>query len=119
MRGAAQSLSGDRLSEAVADQSRAADALSQALADAQEAVGRQMGEGFGQFGFGPGADGKGDPFGRPPGGPYGLANGTVAIPERAEVERIQELLKELRRRAGERDRPSDELDYIKRLLRPF
>ena len=119
MRDAARALAGDRLSEAVAAQGLAADAIGQALAEAREAIARQLGEGLGQFGLGRGGDADGDPFGRPAGGSYGFADGTVKIPERAEVERIQELLKELRRRAGERGRPSDELEYIKRLLQPF
>jgi hypothetical protein len=119
MRDAARSLGAERLSEAVAAQAQAADAIGRALAQAREAISRQLGEGFGQFGLGPGGNGDGDPFGRPAGGSYGFADGTVEIPERAEIERIQELLRELRRRAGEHDRPSDELDYIQRLLKPF
>lgn len=119
MRDALRALGGERLADAVGAQGRAADALGQALAQAREAIARQLGEGFGRFGFGRGGEGDGDPFGRPAGGSYGFADGTVEIPERTEIERIQELLRELRRRAGERDRPSDELDYIHRLLKPF
>lgn len=118
MQDAAHALTGDSLSEAVGAQSQAAEALGQAIAEAQQAITSQMGDGIGGFGVA-GSDGGGDPFGRPAGGSHGLATGNVGIPERAEIERIQDLLRELRRRAGERDRPGDELDYIKRLLRPF
>ncbi|MFO1152275.1 MAG: DUF4175 family protein [Rhodospirillales bacterium] len=117
MRDAMRALGGDRLSDAVSAQGQAAEALAQALEEARDAIARQLGENSGQFGFG--GEGSGDPFGRPAGGPYGFADGTVAIPDRTEIQRIQDLLKELRRRAGERDRPSDELDYIERLLKPF
>lgn len=119
MREAIQALAGDRLGDGVAAQGRAADALGRALAASRDAFAAQLGEGGGQFGVGPGGD-TGDPFGRPASpGSRGFALGTVGIPERWEIERIQQLLRELRRRAGERDRPSDELDYIKRLLQPF
>ena len=43
----------------------------------------------------------------------------VDIPLMSDVQRAREVLDELRRRAGERGRPQDELDYIDRLLRRF
>ena len=46
-------------------------------------------------------------------------NATVRLPEQREVQRAREILDELRRRAGERERPRQELDYIDRLLRRF
>lgn len=65
-------------------------------------------------------DEDGDIFGRKPGdGTRGFGVGQVEIPDRMELRRAQEILEELRRRAGERDRPSRELQYIDRLLNQF
>ncbi|MCH7957081.1 MAG: DUF4175 family protein, partial [Proteobacteria bacterium] len=61
-----------------------------------------------------------DPFGRRPGGAYGARiDGAVKIPDQMEVRRAREILDELRRRAGERQRPKTERNYIDRLLRRF
>lgn len=119
MRDALGGMAGNRLDRAVEGQGRAVDALSQALEQASQALAQQMGNGVGLFGYGPGAPG-GDPFGRQePNGRRGFALGTVKIPEEAETLRVQELLRELRRRAGDPDRSGDELRYIERLLRQF
>lgn len=119
MRDALEGMAGNRLESAIDGQSRAVDALDRALGQAGQSLAQQMGRGMGLFGFGPGAPG-GDPFGRQGiGGRRGVAVGTVRIPEKSETERVQELLQELRRRAGERDRPGDELRYLDRLLRQF
>ena len=64
-------------------------------------------------------DGSGDIFGRRPDGRRGFASGTLKIPDRGSLQRAQEIVDELRRRAAERSRPADELDYIERLLRRF
>ncbi len=58
-----------------------------------------------------------DPLGRRRPG-YGDGAG-VRLPEQREVQRAREILDELRRRAGERERPRQELDYIERLLHQF
>ena len=63
--------------------------------------------------------GSGDIFGRSAGGRRGYATGALKIPDRGSLQRAQEILDELRRRAAERSRPADELDYIDRLLRRF
>jgi hypothetical protein len=61
-----------------------------------------------------------DPFGREPQGAMGAAaGGDVRVPDRGERLRAREILDELRRRAGERERPILERDYIDRLLRMF
>ncbi|MEM7651136.1 MAG: DUF4175 family protein [Pseudomonadota bacterium] len=64
-----------------------------------------------------------DPLGRPYGGedgnegaPFGSR---VKVPTDSERKRVQEILNELRRRASERNRPQEELDYYRRLLRRF
>lgn len=57
-----------------------------------------------------------DPFGRPlPGGD----DGTTRIPRHAEIQRSRQILDELRRRAGDWQRPRPERDYLRRLLEQF
>jgi uncharacterized protein (TIGR02302 family) len=90
--------------------------------DSMRAGGRMMARG--QQGQAQGMDSgnrglQRDPFGRPLPG-FGRADTEdVDIPTMSDVQRAREVLDELRRRAGERSRPQDELDYIDRLLRRF
>lgn len=70
-----------------------------------------------------GLNGK-DPLGRPiPGGKGDKTNplndNTVKIPDEAEQKRLREILDTLRERAGEYDRPEEELEYIRKLLEKF
>lgn len=61
-----------------------------------------------------------DPFGRQPSDAFrGPMQGEVDVPDEGSIERAREIRDELRRRAGERDRPPAELDYIDRLLDQF
>jgi uncharacterized protein (TIGR02302 family) len=117
MKGAAESLGRGQLGKAFTDQSRAVDALERATQSAGEALARQLGNGM-MIG-GEGGVGRGDIFGRSPGGRRGFATGDVEIPDNGSLQRAQEILDELRRRAAERSRPVQELDYIERLLRRF
>jgi hypothetical protein len=65
--------------------------------------------------FGPGHD----PSGRVMPG-YGAVDGNnVRIPDHGDVQRAREIQSELQRRAGQRQRPELELDYIERLLKRF
>jgi hypothetical protein len=41
------------------------------------------------------------------------------VPDEIDVQRAREIMEELRRRLGEQNRPTLELDYIERLLRRF
>jgi len=43
----------------------------------------------------------------------------VKIPDMDEMARARAILEELRKRAGERERPQQELDYYDRLLKEF
>jgi hypothetical protein len=45
--------------------------------------------------------------------------GDVAIPDKASMQQIQEILEEIYRRAGDRRRPVLEQNYLERLLRRF
>jgi uncharacterized protein (TIGR02302 family) len=117
MRDAIEGLARRRIDQTLSGQSAAADALARALEATGQALSRQLG--LGLYGMSPGMGGS-DPFGRAgANGRRGVAEGDIVIPDRSEVQRAHELLQELRRRAGERDRPPLELDYIERLLRRF
>lgn len=101
------------------------DAVNQ-LRKAIEGVGEQMARRFGNSPGGPGQMPLGereqgsDPFGRQPNGAYGNAlDGDVKVPTAGERRRAREILNELRRRSGERERPVIEREYIDRLLRQF
>jgi HPt (histidine-containing phosphotransfer) domain-containing protein len=122
MRGAADALGDGRLGTALEKQTEAVDQLNQAVEAAGQAMARQLGGLSGMFANDPDEEGGegGDIFGRTPeGGSRGLGVGQVKIPDRNELRRVQEILRELRRRAGERYRAPPELDYIERLLRRF
>ena len=60
----------------------------------------------------------GDPFGRRAEG-GDAADGDVAIPEEADLQKARAIIEELYRCAGERRRSQSERDYINRLLRRF
>jgi len=120
MKGAVQSLG-------QGESGAAADAQGNAL-DALQRSARAMAEQFQrQFGRLPGQGEQGldrlgnrrDPFGRTRPQGYYDDTGDVQIPAQSDLQRAREILDELRRRAGERTRPSDERDYIDRLLRRF
>ena len=78
----------------------------------------ETGEGSVSGRFGP--NGR-DPLGRDNNRPAGEAfsNEGVQIPEEMELQRSREIVDELRRRRGERNRPAEELEYIDRLLKRF
>ncbi|MCG8509014.1 MAG: TIGR02302 family protein [Rhodospirillales bacterium] len=61
-----------------------------------------------------------DPFGRRSDGASGFASDDdVDVPDANQLRQAGEIIDELRRRAGERERPRLELDYIERLLKRF
>jgi len=66
-----------------------------------------------------GQEGNTDPLGRNLGPNGNGANGNVKVPTMSDLQRAREILKELRKRAAERGRPQEELDYIDRLLKQF
>lgn len=122
MRDAEGALGDDDPGRAVPSQTDAVNQLRKAI----EGVGEQMARRFGNSPGGPGQmplgerDRGSDPFGRQPNGAYGNAlDGDVKVPTAGERRRAREILNELRRRSGERDRPTIEREYIDRLLRQF
>jgi uncharacterized protein (TIGR02302 family) len=111
--GALQRRQGD---QAVQSQTEAIDQLTEGVRELARRMQEQMGDGDGM----PSANRNDrlDPAGRP------LQDGAVdtdrvAIPDDWEMQRAREIQQELRRRAGERDRPAQERAYIDRLLRRF
>ncbi|MGH1404457.1 MAG: DUF4175 domain-containing protein [Alphaproteobacteria bacterium] len=67
--------------------------------------------------------GNRDPLGRPfsdQNDPNGKPHGSdIQVPDETEKKRVDEILKMLRDRSGDRSRSRDELDYFRRLLRQF
>jgi len=122
MRGAGKALEGNQMGAAVARQSEAAELLQRAQEAATEQLAQRLGALAELFTGDPDDDGEdaNDPFGRSPGGGFrGIGGERVKIPDQMEVQRAHRILRELRRRAGERHRPQKELDYIERLLKRF
>jgi uncharacterized protein (TIGR02302 family) len=123
MRDAVDALNRGAPGQAVGPQTEALDQLQQAA--------RSMAEQMNQMGQGQDGPDKGDPSGmrprrnadRDPLGrersSNGTADGEVAIPGAADIQKSREILDELRRRSGERARPEIERDYIDRLLKRF
>jgi uncharacterized protein (TIGR02302 family) len=105
-------LGANDLPNSSADQRNALDAMRSAAVDLANRLLKQMQQGQG--------NGAGqDPLGRQQGvngSPFG---GNVKIPTQSELQRARDILTELRRRAAERGRPQQELDYIDRLLKQF
>jgi uncharacterized protein (TIGR02302 family) len=95
------------------DLGNARDAQEQALSALRkgaEALAKQM-----QNGPDGAGEGQEDPLGR---GQIGVGN-NIKLPDANDLARARDILRELRRRAGERGRPPQELDYIDRLLKEF
>lgn len=106
MEGAARALREGNGEDALALQDDALDGLRSAAQSAAQALEDELSQG---------EDGDGsDPLGR------GAAEGQdTNLPSESERQRARDILEELRRRAAERGRPQEELDYIDRLLERF
>lgn len=107
-------LSGNDLSSSSESQKEVLDSLRKgAGALAKEMMEEQQGQ---EAGRDQGEDQ--DPLGRAQGSNGTLGSG-VKLPSQTELQRARSILEELRRRAAERGRPKEELDYIDRLLKEF
>jgi hypothetical protein len=116
MSGARDELGEGQPGRATDSQSRALEQLAEGMRGLAQQMARQRGDQ-------PGGDadfsaGEYDPLGRPPPS-SGYDTSRVRIPEEADMQRAREILDELRRRAGERQRREVEREYIDRLLRQF
>ncbi|WP_193367203.1 TIGR02302 family protein [Pelagibius marinus] len=124
MRDARDALGNDQPGQAVPSQTRSLDQLQQGMQSAldqfMEMFAPGEGQGEGQVGARPNGNQR-DPLGRESQGPgQGQVNREgVQIPDQMELRRTREIVDELRRRRGERSRPTIELDYLDRLLDQF
>jgi uncharacterized protein (TIGR02302 family) len=114
MRDAVDALNRGQGQDAIGRQGEALDQLHEAARSMADQMRDQDGDDDG-----PPQNADADPFGRAPSGRGGVDRGDVQIPEQSEMQKSREILDELRRRAGERARPTEERDYIDRLLQRF
>jgi uncharacterized protein (TIGR02302 family) len=118
MRSSSAALSVRDPAGAIAPQEEAIEHLQDAMQQISEQLSSRMQQMIGMsFGMSPL-----DPLGRPMReGENGndFLGGTINIPDEQQRERVEEILRTLRRRSGELYRPEEELDYFRRLLRQF
>ena len=107
-----QDLGSNDLPGSSVDQKNALDAMRSAATELENQLLKQMQQDQGK-------DGQEDPLGRKEGANGNPFDGDVKVPTQSELQRARGILLELRRRAGERGRPQQELDYIDRLLKQF
>ena len=115
MRGAKEAIGESDLERATQQQSLALDRLRKG---AQSMAEQMMDGGEAQTGQGPGNNGR-DPLGRPDRSNRPDLGLSVKVPDEIDIQRAREVLDELRRRLGDPSRPSLELDYLERLIKPF
>jgi uncharacterized protein (TIGR02302 family) len=123
MEGAARELESGDLSGALDDQARAMEALREGMRNLDDALAEQerlnqdaeQGTARGQAG----QRGQSDPLGRGANNNGGVASDAPLAQGEDPYRRAEELTDELRRRAGEAERPEVERDYILRLLERF
>ncbi len=122
MRRSTKALEGNRPGASVPAQTEALDQLREGARAATEQMMKKFGGAMAAVGQGrPRGQqpGQQDPFGRRTPGSQGAAQTDVEIPSESDVQKARRILEELRRRAGERQRPPVERDYIDRLLKPY
>jgi hypothetical protein len=115
MRDAAEALEGNQPGPAVDRQAQALEALRQGAREMAERLSDRMNAGRAGApnprALGRGRDGTGKALGQ-----TGAGTEDVNIPDETELRRAREILEELRRRSGDRNRPPIEREYIDRLL---
>ncbi len=116
MREAGRRLGNGEATNAVDWQGEALTQLRQGLQQAGEQLAQQMG-GIGLMRGMPQGAGR-DPLGRRMPSPM-MDDESVKIPDRSAVQKSREVMEELRRRAGQPQRPEEERDYLRRLLKQF
>lgn len=115
MRDAKEALGEGNLDSATQQQSLALDKLRKG---AQSMAEQMMEGGESQAGQGAGNNGR-DPLGRPDRSNRPDLGLSVKVPDEIDIQRAREVLDELRRRLGDPARPTIELDYLERLIKPF
>lgn len=115
MRGAADALEGNQPGAAVDRQAQALEALRQGAREMAQRMSDRLNAGRDGVpnppALGRGRDGTGKATGQ-----TGTGTEDVGIPDESELRRAREILEELRRRSGDRNRPPVEREYIDRLL---
>ena len=129
MRGSTDALQNNRTARALQNMGEALEELEQLQNDLQDRAQSMAGGPGGrpQLRFGtapsggraPGTDEGLDPLGRDMDSQGRGTGSDVEVPGESDLQRARAILEELRRRAGEFDRPEEELDYIERLLDRF
>lgn len=104
----------DRQSEAIEELREGMRSLGQALAEEQSGSDGEAGEGEQAQGLN-----SDDPLGREAGTAGALGGQNPFADDESPYGRARELLEELRRREGDKSRPEQELEYLKRLLDQF
>jgi hypothetical protein len=115
MKDAKEQLGQGDLESATQSQTAALDRLRKG---AQSMAEQMMQNGEAQAGQGPGNNGR-DPLGRPDRSNRPDLGLSVKVPDEIDIQRAREVLDELRRRLGDPSRPTLELDYLERLIKPF
>ena len=119
MREAMRNLKGGEPGPAAQAQNQAVDAMQRAGQAMMQQLQQQMGQQPGP-GQEPTAERRGrDPLGRAMRNDGGYDTQGVAVPDQGDLGRARDVLDELYRRSGDRQRPPAELDYYKRLLDRF
>lgn len=108
------------MAEALDNQAEAMEAMREGMRELGNAMAQQQQDG-GQQGTANGDPGRAsqDPLGRQAGNQGRLGSDEQLVPGEDVYRRARELLDEIRRRSSERERPDEELDYLKRLLDRF
>jgi len=121
MRDAANGLSDGDLSGALDKQAEAMEALREGMRQLDRALAEAQQNRSGQQGAqgNPGNARPNDPLGRGPNSRGGLTTDAPYQDGQDVYRRAEELMQELRRRAGESQRPAPERDYLRRLLDRF
>lgn len=121
MRGSSDSLGKNAPSASIPHQEKALEYLQEALNDLNKQFSARMQQ---MMALSLGG-GQTDPLGRPipnsdkeGGNQWGMGS-RVKIPDEAQRKKAQEILRTIRRRAGDFNRPEDERQYFNRLLRQF
>jgi uncharacterized protein (TIGR02302 family) len=120
---AADALEQDDIPGALDRQAEAMEALREGMRNLEDSMRREAQSGQdgqqGRLAGDPSGTERSDPLGRRPGG-AGASATDGPLEDREDVyRRAQELMEELRRRAGEAERPDIERDYLRRLLDLF
>ena len=119
---AEQALRDDDLAGAIDEQSRAMEAMREGMRSLGEAMAQDQQRGQGTEGRQTGDAGNPngrDPLGRQSGNRGNLGTNEQLLQGDDVYRRARDLLDEIRRRSGERERPEQELDYLRRLLDRF